>query len=74
AASGELPGVMAELGLTHTSREAVLRCVRDQQSWAAGMENWDRTDTIRFAPSELPAHGGTASYVEDLLDITGVPR
>jgi hypothetical protein len=67
-AAWNLPRTMDRLGLTFESQAAIMRCVRDQQSWAAGMEKWDRTDTIRFADSELPEHGKTASYVEDLLD------
>ncbi|WP_327350719.1 terpene synthase family protein [Streptomyces sp. NBC_01304] len=68
AAARELPLTLHGLGLTAgPARAAVLRCVRDQQSWAAGMEQWDRTDTIRFADAEVPARGKTASYVEDLL-------
>ncbi|WIX81402.1 hypothetical protein QRX50_11900 [Amycolatopsis carbonis] len=65
AAARELPEVMAGLGIE--APERVLRCVRDQQSWAAGMEAWDRTDTIRFSPSEASPDGAKASYVEDLL-------
>ncbi|WP_326566657.1 hypothetical protein VSH64_33000 [Amycolatopsis rhabdoformis] len=64
AATRELPAVLAALGVAEP--EAVLRCVRDQQSWAAGMEAWDRTDTIRFSAAE--ATGAKASYVDDLLD------
>jgi hypothetical protein len=62
-----LPARMDGLGLDANAQRKVMQCVKDQQSWAAGMERWDRTDTIRFAPAEMPAHGGTASYVEDLL-------
>jgi hypothetical protein len=32
------------------------------------MEAWDRTGTIRFADSEAPRPGTTASYTENLLD------
>jgi hypothetical protein len=46
----------------NTTLERVLRCALDMQSWAAGMENWDRTDTIRFSDQN-------ASYVEDLLEV-----
>lgn len=65
-AARELPEVMAALEIE--APELVLRCVRDQQSWAAGMEAWDRTGTIRFSPSEASPDGAKASYVEDLLD------
>jgi hypothetical protein len=64
-AARDLPMTMDELGLAADSQALVMRCVRDQQSWAAGMETWDRTDTIRFAGSEA-----SASYAEDLLDIS----
>lgn len=62
-----LPGTMTRLGLSRRAQVPILRCVRNQQSWAAGMENWDRTGTIRFADSEAPEPGRAASYVEDLL-------
>jgi hypothetical protein len=68
AAAKNLPEVMTSLGLSTESQKAVMLCVRDQQSWAAGMEAWDRTDTIRFAETESPEPSRTASYVEDLLD------
>ncbi|MEW9553254.1 hypothetical protein [Nonomuraea sp. NPDC050783] len=67
AAAAALPSVMDRLGMTAAAQAPILRCVRDQQSWAAGMESWDRTDTIRFAVSEIPEPGRTASYVQDLL-------
>ncbi|MFD0689768.1 terpene synthase family protein [Actinomadura fibrosa] len=68
AAAEALPSAMDRLGMPEAAQLPVMRCVRDQQSWAAGMENWDRTDTIRFAPSEIPEPGRNASYVQDLLD------
>jgi Terpene synthase family 2, C-terminal metal binding len=68
AAARDLPETMDELGLAHESQAPIMRCVQDQQSWAAGMETWDRTDTIRFADAEAGEHGRTASYVDDLLD------
>jgi hypothetical protein len=64
-AARELP--LAMDGLEPAAQKAIMWCVQDQQSWAAGMEAWDRTDTIRFADSEVPTRGTTASYVEDLL-------
>lgn len=64
----DLPGIMNGLGLSVEQQKSIMQCVQDQQSWAAGMENWDRTDTIRFADSEALADGKIASYVEDLLD------
>ncbi|MFI5608308.1 hypothetical protein [Amycolatopsis sp. NPDC051903] len=66
AAARELPRTMAALGLDGLA--PVVRCAQDMQSWAAGMEAWDRTDTIRFADAEAPAPGAKASYVDDLLD------
>ncbi|MEV0611721.1 hypothetical protein AB0I81_00235 [Nonomuraea sp. NPDC050404] len=68
AAAEALPATMDRLGMTAAAQLPVMRCVRDQQSWAAGMESWDRTGTIRFAASEIPEPGRTASYVQDLLD------
>ncbi|MCE7004416.1 hypothetical protein LWC34_16460 [Kibdelosporangium philippinense] len=66
-AAHKLPETMTAFGIGFDEEPAVLRCVQDQQSWAAGMEAWDRTGTIRFADSEVPGHGTKASYVEDLL-------
>jgi hypothetical protein len=62
AAARELPDTLRALGIGESA--PVLRCVADMRSWAAGMEIWDRTDTIRFAGADAP----TASYVDDLLD------
>ncbi|MEV6604043.1 hypothetical protein [Kutzneria sp. NPDC051319] len=59
-ALNELPGVMRQLDVHDPER--VMRCALDMQSWAAGMEAWDRTDTIRFVDDE--------SYVDDLLEMT----
>lgn len=67
AAARDLPAAMDALGLSAGAQAAIRRCVEDQQSWAAGMERWDRLDTIRFAASEIPAPGSAPSYVEDLL-------
>ncbi|MFI7434863.1 terpene synthase family protein [Micromonospora haikouensis] len=67
AATRSLPAAMDGLGIPAAAQEPVMRCVRDQQSWAASMETWDRTDTIRFADAESPGAGRVASYVEDLL-------
>jgi hypothetical protein len=67
AAVEALPGAMDAHAIPAEARPAILRCVADQQSWAAGMEKWDRTDTIRFAASELRERGTVAAYVEDLL-------
>jgi hypothetical protein len=69
AAARQLPQTMDRLGIARAAQTAVMRCVEDQQSWAAGMETWDRTDTIRFDDSEAPHDGRIASYVEDLLDV-----
>ncbi|MFG1849381.1 terpene synthase family protein [Micromonospora carbonacea] len=70
AATRSLPAAMDELGVPAADQGAVLRCVRDQQSWAASMETWDRTDTIRFADAGSPGAGRVAPYVEDLLPDT----
>ncbi|WP_394830021.1 hypothetical protein LVJ94_26295 [Pendulispora rubella] len=68
-AAHELPETMSALGLPLEAQTAVLRCIRDQQSWAAGMEAWDRTDTIRFTDGDAHALQSTmASYAEDLLE------
>jgi hypothetical protein len=56
----ELPDTMRRLGVVKPDR--VMRCALDMQSWAAGMETWDRVDTIRFADD--------TSYVDDLLEMT----
>lgn len=68
AAAKELPRVMDRLGVAPGAQPAIMRWVEDQQSWAAGMETWDRTDTIRFDDAEAARPGRAASYVEDLLD------
>ncbi|WP_067715014.1 terpene synthase family protein [Nocardia yamanashiensis] len=47
-------GIVAEmdaLGLPANLRNGVRRCLRDGRSAIAGMELWDRTDTVRFAAS-----------------------
>lgn len=67
-AVSELPAAMDMLGIHQSAQPAILRCVADQQSWAAGMEKWDRTDTIRFAMSEIPRRGNTPTYADDLLE------
>ena len=63
----ELQERMEETSVPHPIRQAVLRCVRDQGSWAAGMELWNRTDTIRFSCGELPGPNRPPQYAEDLL-------
>ncbi|QLY28193.1 terpene synthase family protein [Nocardia huaxiensis] len=40
---------MDALHLSAHTRHGILRCVRDCGSAIAGMESWDRTDTVRFA-------------------------
>ncbi|WP_235210869.1 hypothetical protein, partial [Nocardia brasiliensis] len=67
SAARGLSCTMDRLGLATELQVAIQRCISDQQSWAAGMENWDRTGTIRFADAEVPSCGATASYVDDLL-------
>jgi hypothetical protein len=56
----ELPDTMRRLRTPEPAR--ILRCGLDMQSWAAGMEAWDRVDTIRFEDGP--------SYVDDLLEMT----
>ena len=63
-----LPKTMDALGISRSEQRSVMRYVADQQSWAAGMEKWDRMDTIRFAISEVPETATTPAYTDDLLE------
>ncbi|MGX1804171.1 terpene synthase family protein [Nocardia sp. NPDC055321] len=56
AAAAAIRPEMDELRLTPQVRNAVLRCVRDCQSATAGMELWDRTDTVRFLGTAPARH------------------
>lgn len=67
AAARALVADMEALELPPGVRDGVLRCVRDQGSWAAGMELWDRTDTIRHAVSEFSSDGHLPGYADELL-------
>ncbi|MFL6116339.1 MAG: terpene synthase family protein [Catenulispora sp.] len=67
AAAHALTADMDTLKLPAEVQDGVRRCVRDQGSWAAGMELWDRTDTIRHAVSELSGVDRLPSYAEKLL-------
>lgn len=66
-AAAALPKTMDALGISRSEQVFIMRYVADQQSWAAGMEKWDRTDTIRFAISEATETGTTPTYTDDLL-------
>ncbi|MBL1073821.1 hypothetical protein JK358_05395 [Nocardia sp. 2] len=48
-AARDLTAEMDELRLGANIRHGILRCVRDCGSAIAGMESWDRTDTVRFS-------------------------
>lgn len=49
AAAVGIAAEMDRLELARSDRDAVARLIRDCQSATAGMELWDRTDTVRFA-------------------------
>lgn len=66
-AERRLAADLAELGLPEAIKSAARRSVGNQGSWAAGMERWDRTDTIRHvAPKFADDHGHTG-YAENLI-------
>ncbi|MBR0873491.1 hypothetical protein JQ633_24250 [Bradyrhizobium tropiciagri] len=67
AAAAALPDRMDALGIYDDAQLSIMRYVADQQSWAAGMEKWDRTDTIRFAISEAPEPKKSPTYTDDLF-------
>jgi hypothetical protein len=67
AAAHSLAADMDGLTLSAEVRDGVRRCVRDQGSWAAGMELWDRTDTIRHAVSELSEDDRLPGYADEIL-------
>ncbi|RSD14785.1 hypothetical protein EIY87_24695 [Amycolatopsis eburnea] len=67
AAERRLDADLAELELPDDLRRAVRRGVANQGSWAAGMERWDRTDTIRHAAPKFTDETGRAGYAENLL-------
>lgn len=58
---------LAELGLPEDLKSAVRRSVANQGSWAAGMERWDRTDTIRHVAPKFADGLGRAGYAETLI-------
>lgn len=66
AAASVLPELMAAAAVPLDMQAAILRCLGDQGSWAAGMERWDRTDTTRFSDdgirvlSELPLYASSS--------------
>jgi hypothetical protein len=66
-AERRLAADLAELGLPDDLENAVRRGVANQGSWAAGMELWDRTDTIRHAAPKFADDHGRAGYAENLL-------
>lgn len=62
-----LAAELAELGLPDDVKSAVRRSVANQGSWAAGMELWDRTDTIRHVAPKFADGHGRAGYAENLI-------
>ncbi|WP_172388113.1 terpene synthase family protein [Streptomyces sp. MNP-20] len=65
AAAAALPALMADMGVSRETQDKVMRCVRNQGSWAAAMTAWDRSGTIRHRDSM--AAPGAAAYHTDLL-------
>jgi hypothetical protein len=72
AAARSLAAGLAATGLPVGVREGIERCVRDQMSVAAGMEVWDRTDTVRFHTAERSGAEHRSRNSADLLS-HGVP-
>ncbi|WP_369637173.1 hypothetical protein [Nocardia sp. JMUB6875] len=68
AAAQSITAEMDALHLPPRIRNAVRRCIRDCQSAMAGMELWDRTDTVRFAPPEDLRAARNIDYGNGFLD------
>ncbi|WP_236795017.1 hypothetical protein [Amycolatopsis sp. GM8] len=67
AAERRLDADMAKLDLPDGVKRGVRRCVRNQGSWAVGMELWDRTDTIRHVEPKYADDHGRPGYAEKLI-------
>jgi len=67
AAEHRLEADMTELDLPGALKHGVRRCVRNQGSWAVGMESWDRTDTIRHVAPKFADEHGRPGYAEELI-------
>ncbi|GAM49341.1 hypothetical protein [Nocardia seriolae] len=68
AAAQSITAEMDALRLPPRIRNAVRRCIRDCQSAIAGMEIWDRTDTVRFAPDVDLRQARNIDYGNGFLD------
>lgn len=67
AARAALGPLMESMGIQAPQAAAIERCVRGQESWAAGMELWDRTDTLRFRLDQAVGSGGVPLFADDHL-------
>ncbi|MEC3917868.1 terpene synthase family protein [Nocardia sp. CDC160] len=67
-AAQSITAEMDALRLPPRIRNGVRRCIRDCQSAMAGMELWDRTDTVRFTPNDELREPRTIDYGNGFLD------
>ncbi|WP_433560360.1 terpene synthase family protein [Nocardia sp. CA-151230] len=68
AAAEAMTAEMDALQLPPRIRHGVRRCIRDCQSAIAGMELWDRTDTVRFTPDADLRDARNIDYGNGFLD------
>ncbi|MGV9837659.1 terpene synthase family protein [Nocardia niigatensis] len=68
AAAQAITDEMDALQLPPRIRNGVRRCIRDCQSAMAGMELWDRTDTVRFTPDSDLRDARNIDYGNGFLD------
>ncbi|WP_067828361.1 terpene synthase family protein [Nocardia inohanensis] len=67
AAVAGIAAEMDDLALPPNLRNGIRRCLRDARSAIAGMELWDRTDTVRFAASDHARQQRDIDYGNDYL-------
>ncbi|MET8428899.1 hypothetical protein [Nocardia sp. NPDC004860] len=68
AAAQAITAEMDALRLPPRIRNGVRRCIRDCRSAMAGMELWDRTDTVRFTPDADLRDARNIDYGNGFLD------
>lgn len=59
--------LLSALDPADPAADGIRRVVRDQGSWASGMERWDRLDTVRHQVTEISGSDRLPRYAEDLL-------
>ncbi|MGW4247406.1 terpene synthase family protein [Nocardia sp. NPDC004722] len=74
AAAQSITAEMDALHLPPRIRNGVRRCIRDCQSAMAGMELWDRTDTVRFTPDAELGDTRNIDYNNGFLDGSAIGR